>query len=149
MKLLLAYIFRAALLLAAAGFGSLFADNIIEMRKLDARVKAAEAEVAELQRQNLALIAEAAALEKDPFYIELTLRRKLRWVRPGEKPVGTVEKPRENKPSSTDSTIRMAGDGADAEGEQGAATSSATKADMSARIVASSGGRLGPAGQDE
>ena len=94
MRLMLIYIFRAALLLVAAGFGSMFADNILEMRKLDERVKQSEAEVSKLRRQNMALIAEAHALETDPFYIELTLRRKLHWIRPGEQQIDiTPRKP--------------------------------------------------------
>ena len=106
MKLVLLYMFRAGLLLMAAGFGSLFADNIIEMRKLDTRLKQSEAEVAELRRQNLALATEAKALESDPYYIELTLRRKLKWLRPGEQPVDT---PRKDNPSAG-AAAEMAGE---------------------------------------
>ena len=106
MKLVLIYMFRAALLLAAGGFGSMFADNIIEMRKLDARLKQAEAEVAELRRQNLALMTEAKALESDPYYIELTLRRKLKWLRPGEQP---IDVPRKTGPSAG-AAVEMAGE---------------------------------------
>ncbi|HUW34487.1 MAG TPA: septum formation initiator family protein [Planctomycetota bacterium] len=106
MKLVLLYMFRAGLLLMAAGFGSLFADNIIELRKLDERLKPAEAEVVELRRLNLALKTEAKALESDPYYIELTLRRKLKWLRPGEQPIQT---PRKSNPSAG-APVEMAGE---------------------------------------
>jgi hypothetical protein len=71
-------------LLLAAYFGSLSAENTLEMRRLEALRRRAEDEVRALRGNNHALIAEARALQRDSFYIELTMRRKLRWVRPGE-----------------------------------------------------------------
>jgi len=84
MKALLEYAIKTGVLLLAAYFGSLFADNILEARRLAALHRRAQAEVRELRRHNQHLIAQAHALQHDPFYIELTMRRKLRWVRPGE-----------------------------------------------------------------
>ena len=98
MRLILIYMFRAALLLIAGGFGSMFADNIIEMRKLDDRAKQADAELQDLKRVNAALVAEARALENDPFYIELTLRRKLHWIRPGEQQIETTPRTKPSAP---------------------------------------------------
>ena len=98
MPLVLIYIFRVALLAVAAVFGSMFADNIIEMRKLDVRAAQAEAEVQDLRRQNMALIAKAHALETDPFFIELTLRRKLHWIHPGEQQIDTAPKKEPSAP---------------------------------------------------
>jgi len=83
-RALLEYAIKAGVLLLAAYFGSLFADNILEMRRLDVLCRRAQAEVEALRAQNQALRAQAHALQHDPFYIELTMRRKLRWVRPGE-----------------------------------------------------------------
>jgi hypothetical protein len=75
---------KAALLLLAAQFGSLFADNILEMRRLAALRGRAAREVRALREQNRRLVAKAHALQNDPYFVELTLRRKLRWMRPEE-----------------------------------------------------------------
>ena len=80
MKVLLGYAFKAAVLALAAHFGSLFADNIRELRRLEALHTCAHTEVTKLRRRERALLAEAQALRHDPFYVELTMRRKLRWV---------------------------------------------------------------------
>jgi len=86
MKALLGYAFKAAVLALAAHFGSLFADNIRELRRLEDLHTRAHAEVAELLRRERALVAEAEALRHDPFYVELTMRRKLRWVATDQRP---------------------------------------------------------------
>ena len=93
MKLLLRYAFKAAVLLMAAHFGSLFADNVLELRRLNALRDRARNEVTRLGRQNQAFLAEAQALDHDPFYVELTIRRKLRWVSPGQRPLFLVPPP--------------------------------------------------------
>lgn len=79
-KVMAGYACKAVVLLLAAQFGSLFADNILELRRLDALHHRAEGEVERLRRENHALAHEAHALQHDPFYVELTMRRKLRWV---------------------------------------------------------------------
>ena len=106
MRLILLYMFRAAVLLMAAEFGSLFADNILELRRLDTLRRVAEAEVISLRRENDALLAESKALDQDAFYIELTLRRKLRWIRPGEQQLDIAP----HKNPSCNPAIQMAGD---------------------------------------
>jgi|GEM_PF-2758837 len=93
MRLLLRYAFKAAVLLMAAHFGSLFADNVLELRRLNALRDRAQNEVTRLGRQNQAFLAEAQALDRDPFYVELTIRRKLRWVSPGQRPLFLVPTP--------------------------------------------------------
>ncbi|NQT20329.1 MAG: hypothetical protein HQ592_11535 [Planctomycetes bacterium] len=84
MKVLTGYVCKAAVLLLAAQFGSLFADNILELRRLEALHRRAESEVERLRLHNRALVHEAHALRHDPFYVELTMRRKLRWIGPRE-----------------------------------------------------------------
>lgn len=84
-KVMAGYACKAAVLLLAAQFGSLFADNILELRRLDALHRRAEGEVKRLRRENHALAQQAHALQHDPFYVELTMRRKLRWVNMAER----------------------------------------------------------------
>ena len=81
------YLLKGALLAISGWFGTLFADNILELRRLNALQTMAEGAVRVLQTQNLALRREAKALEEDNFFVELTLRRKLRWARPDERPL--------------------------------------------------------------
>ena len=84
MKVLLSYILKGALLLMAMQFGSLMAENILELRRLDVLQRRTEQEVAALEKRNEALLAEAKALDDDAFYVEYTIRKKLKWVLPGE-----------------------------------------------------------------
>ena len=87
MRVLCSYIFRAALLLMAAQFGSVIADNILELRRLDALKHRTEQEVAALEKQNEILRHQAMALDDDTYYVELTLRKRMKWVLPGEMPI--------------------------------------------------------------
>ena len=82
-----AYILRGALLLMAVEFGSLMADNILELRRLDALQRRTEQEAAALEKRNQSLLAEAKALDNDAFSVEYTIRKKLKWVLPGERQI--------------------------------------------------------------
>ena len=86
MKSLAGYIFGIFVLLLAAKFGELFAENILELRRLEALEAGVRAEVQGLENRNIELAAEARALDDDAFYVELTIRRRLRWMRPDETP---------------------------------------------------------------
>jgi len=86
MKSLAGYIFGILVLLVAAKFGGLLGENIIELRRLEALQTAARAEVQNLENRNAQLAAESRALDEDAFYVELTIRRRLRWMRPDEMP---------------------------------------------------------------
>jgi cell division protein FtsB len=79
-RALVSYALMGGLLLLAAELGSLYADNIIELRRLERLRCQAHSEVLALSRENARLKAQACALKRDPFYVELVVREKLRWM---------------------------------------------------------------------